>query len=215
MFRLINRCRALYATSLSGKSHFIIHRNVDISIHKKAKITIEHDSLLKIGYPLPNGTPRPTYKRSVLVLDENAQLVVRGDVFIADGFFIKIGKNGKLIFEGGNWLAHNATIICNDEMYFGRHASISWNVTLIDDDRRSFYTVDMKPVSKKRHPLILGACAGIQMNVVIPKGVTVGKNSLVGANTVLRQDVANNCLVYQNPEIRIKNNVTTGLQNLL
>ncbi len=52
------------------------------------------------------------------------------------------------------------------------------------------------------------------MNVVIPKGIVVGKNSVVGANTVVRRDIPDNSLVYQNPELKIRNDTTVGLQNL-
>jgi acetyltransferase-like isoleucine patch superfamily enzyme len=51
------------------------------------------------------------------------------------------------------------------------------------------------------------------MNVVVPSGVTIGDNSVVAANTVLRRDVPPNSLVYQNPELIVRSGYTTGLQH--
>ena len=60
-------------------------------------------------------------------------------------------------------------------------------------------------------PLVVGKNVGIQMNVIIPKGVTVGDYSIISAGTILRQDVQDNCLAYSNPELRMKHGYQSGL----
>lgn len=81
--------------------------------------------------------------------------------------------------------------------------------------RRTLYTEDGQPILKKRSDLTLEDHVGLQMNVIIPIGVRVGSKSVIGANTVLRSDVPASSLIYQNPELRIKKNVTTGLQKII
>jgi acetyltransferase-like isoleucine patch superfamily enzyme len=62
------------------------------------------------------------------------------------------------------------------------------------------------------YPANVGEAVGIQMNVVIPRGVTVGKNSIISANTVLRQNIPENCLAYSESELRIKHGFQSGLK---
>ena len=199
----INRYKALkHVVLLGDDARFFPHKDVQFFIEHSAQVIIEK-GVLTLGYRLPKIKSRPTYDKSVFVLEKNATLQISGDVFIAPGFYFHVRNGGKVVFRGQNWIAHNCTMICSNYMEFGMNASLSWNVTMIDDDGRSFFTVEGSPIKKETCSLILKDNVGIQMNVVIPKGVEIGRNSIVGANTVVRQNIPENCLVYQNPELKI------------
>jgi acetyltransferase-like isoleucine patch superfamily enzyme len=42
------------------------------------------------------------------------------------------------------------------------------------------------------------------MNVTILKGVIIGKNSIIGANSLVTKDIPDNCIAAGNPCIVIK-----------
>lgn len=109
-------------------------------------------------------------------------------------------------------IAHNCFIICNRNSEIGENSALSWNVTLIDDDLHDFYRSNGKKLKKYGTSFIIKKNVGIQMNSVMPKGKTVGENSIIAANTVIRRNIPDNSLAYQNSEIRIKDNITTGFE---
>ncbi len=95
-------------------------------------------------------------------------------------------------------------------MCLHKNVSLSWNVTLIDDDGHFYYSSSGRKIKKIYRPMIVKKNAGIQMNVVVPKGIIIGENSIVAANCVLRSDVPDNSLVYQKNETVVKAGFTTG-----
>lgn len=212
--RWINRYKALKHIVLAdNNARFFPHKDVCFFVEDSAKVVIENGTLT-LGYRLPKTKSHPVYDKSVFILGKNAMLQISGDVFIAPGFYFQVHDGGKVVFHGQNWIAHNCTIICSNYMEFGVNASLSWNVTMIDDDGRSFFTIEGDPIKKTKRSLILRDNVGIQMNVVIPKGIEIGENSVVGANTVVRQNIPENCLAYQNPELKLRYGTTTGLQHI-
>jgi acetyltransferase-like isoleucine patch superfamily enzyme len=173
---------------------------------------ILHKSSVKIGVPLP-GTPRyATKSTTVIHLGDNAKLEFFGNVFIAPGTTIRVKDDAVLTFCGQNSVGHDSLLFCGKRVILGQRARLSWNVTLMDDDGHSFFDMARQVLPRRVKPLVIGDNVGIQMNVVIPRGVTIGENSIISANTVLRQDVRPNCLVFSHTELKVRDNVTTGFQ---
>ncbi len=50
------------------------------------------------------------------------------------------------------------------------------------------------------------------MNVLIPSGGTIGNNSIISANTIIRSDVPSDVLIYSATEYKSLANFTTGFQ---
>jgi len=209
-----NRYKALKHIHFEGeKSRLFFHKNVWFYCEKNSKILIRN-GLVQIGYGFPGRSQRPSYDKAVITLKEGATLILGGGTHISHGVSIHVGRDGKMILAGKNWVANNCTFICSNELTLGHKTSLSWNVTLIDDDERVFFRADGTPIQSASRKLIIGDNVGLMMNVVIPKGVTIGENAVIGANTVVRRDIPDNCLVYQNPEMKIRYDTTVGLQNL-
>ena len=79
----------------------------------------------------------------------------------------------------------------------------------MDEDGHIMLTSEGKPIRSLYRPLIVGANAGIQMGVIIPKGVTIGENAIVAAGTTLRQDVPRDSLAFTETKLKVKHGYTT------
>ena len=166
----------------------------------------------RCGYPLlPFRQDTPHFRDTIISLEEGAQLITKGNVAIAPGVAIYIGKNATLTFHGNNSIAHNSFIICNKDSEFGKNSGVSWNVTLIDDDNHVFKNPLGKKIKKISKGFKIGENAGIQMNSTMPSAKVIGRNSIVAANTVIRRDVPDDSLVYSETQMKIKTGFTTGL----
>lgn len=208
MINLWNRLR-LYSRAKLNKGFLNISWNTQIRLDQGALVEIEN-GVFRMGYPTSRSTPFPSNNGCLLKMGKNARLIARGNVFIANGCSIVIADGGEMMFEGNNVIARNAYIRCHKKVVFGQNAAVSWNCSLLDWDGHEFERLD----GQKRmfyKPLMIGKNVGIQMNVVIPRGVTVGSDSIISANTVLRTDVPEDSLVFANPEVRIKSGYRSGL----
>ncbi len=193
----------------SEKSQFYSAGSVRFFLKEGSSIVVNRGSV-HLGFPLPGSKPFATFPETVVSMGENSRFICNGDVFIAPGASIKIGDNATVIFDGDNLIGHNFTMICTNEFHFGENSSLSWGVTMIDDDRHPFYKTDgteIKPLSRK---MIIGKNVGIQMNVIIPRGITIGENSIVSASVTLREDIPANQLIYQDVKLISKPGFTTG-----
>ncbi|PJC65213.1 MAG: hypothetical protein CO021_00310 [Deltaproteobacteria bacterium CG_4_9_14_0_2_um_filter_42_21] len=194
----------------NSKARCIVAKDVWSSWGNDAKFSL-YEGQVNIGYPFPHLPQRATYNKSVVAVANRGLIEVHGNLWIAPGTYIHVCEGAKLIFRGNNFIAHNTTIIVGNHVEFGKHVSTGWNCTFIDYDRRQFYSSEGKALKREARALVFEDYSGVQMNVVIPQGVRVGERAVIGANTVVRQDVPAGCLVYQNPELKVKKNVTPGL----
>lgn len=174
-----------------------------------AKISVEN-GVFQFGYSLNNQASFPSYGCSGIKMGANSKITIKGDVFIGPGSMILVREGGQLVLEGNNCIAHNALIYCGKEIVFGKNSSASWNCTFMDWDGHQYQKLGAE-FHYAPSPLNIGANVGIQMNVTIPKGIQIGENSIIAANSVLRENVPSNSLAYTNNELRIKNGYSSGL----
>ncbi len=166
------------------------------------------NGVFQFGYSF--GTDYPSEQGALIKLGQNSKIIVRGKVLIGPGSSIVVHDNGTLVFEGENAIAHNNKIYCHTNITFGSGTCTSWNCSFMDFDGHHFNRLDGQNKDYQK-PLIIGRKVGIQQNVIIPKGVSVGDHSIISAGTILRQDIPENCLVHSNSEIRIKHGYQSGL----
>jgi acetyltransferase-like isoleucine patch superfamily enzyme len=196
---------------VSDDSAVIFGSSIEVFSAKTSNIELQGKLLL--GVPLTGTLPGFSHKYTTIVsLGKNSKLIIHGDVHIAPGCTIRVGENGVLELGGKNVIAHDTTIIATKKISIGKNSSISWNCNLIDDDAHSFFRTDGKKIKRIRKPLVIGDNVGIQMNVVIPSGGTIGDNSIISANTVIRTDVPQDTLIYSVNENKSLPNFTTGFQ---
>lgn len=115
--------------------------------------------------------------------------------YTAFGKFTKVGK-GVFINFGCTFLDRGG-ITLEDDVFIGPHALlVTENHPENPSERRNVYA---KPITIRQ-----GAWIGA--GAVILPGVTVGRNSIVGAGSVVTKDVPDNAIAAGNPA-RVKRNI--------
>lgn len=209
-FKFKNRF-TLYRNAKLSNSFLSISWKTSLNIDPTSTIEI-NDGFFSVGFPRDKKTQMPSYDRSLIIMGKNSKIIINGNVSIASGCTIILKENAVLTFEGDNIFAHNCFFHSHKNIYFGKNVCSSWNCTFFDFDGHYFETIDHRPIKSFYKPLIVNDNVGFQMNVVIPRGVTVGKNSIISTNTTLRNDVEENTLAYSNPMIQVKNGYLSGLK---
>ena len=125
--------------------------------------------------------------------------------------FGSIGKNywieaafhanfaGKHVFIGDYFYANfNLTLVDDGKITIGNHVMIGPNVTLVTA------THPISPKLRENNlqynmPVTIKDGVWIGANVTVLPGVTIGKNSVIGAGSVVTKDIPDNVVAYGNP----------------
>ena len=128
------------------------------------------------------------------------------------GTMFDVGANGRVTI-GDYALINGARIVCDAEIMIEEYVLVSWNVLLMDsyrvpadpDARREF--VKRVPASPERRfdangparPIRIGRAAWLGFDCCVLPGVTVGEGAVVGARSIVIQDVDPYSIVAGNP----------------
>lgn len=197
LFRnLISRVRALSRTKLIGPdANLIIDSSVNFKIAPGAEIVV-NGSVVKIGFaPDKLSETNPKWPSSISI-GANAKVIFDGPVVIGPGAIISVAPGATLRFGGHNYINRSVTVLCAREIEIGKGTCTSWGVSLIDDDGHEFTHSSGKTFRLPYRPLKIGQWVGLQMDVKIPRGVTIGDFAVVAAGVILRKDVPSASLVY-------------------
>jgi acetyltransferase-like isoleucine patch superfamily enzyme len=143
-------------------------------------------------------------------LSEGVRIGKGASVYL--GTMFQVGPRGRVSL-GDYALVHGAWIICDSEVEIGDHALISWNVVLMDT-----YRVPLSPQERRREleraarreprridasvpgrPIRIGRNVWIGFDACVLPGVTIGEGSIVGARSVVADDVEPYRVVAGNP----------------
>jgi acetyltransferase-like isoleucine patch superfamily enzyme len=128
------------------------------------------------------------------------------------GTMFDVGPRGRVTI-GECALVNGARIACDAAVDIGDYALVSWNVlimdshrlpfdplqrrhALLDASRRSQRSMDCEVAAR---PVRIGRNVWIGFDVCILPGVTIGEGSVVGARSVVIEDVPAYCVVAGNP----------------
>lgn len=114
-------------------------------------------------------------------------------------FNVDYGKN---IFLGKNiWIQHGCTFFDRGKITIGNNVFIAPRVNLITLNHAFDPTIRSATICK---PIVIEDGVWIGTNSTILQGVTIGKNSVVGANSLVTKDVPPNVVVVGSPARIIK-----------
>lgn len=128
------------------------------------------------------------------------------------GTMFDVGPNGRVSI-GDYVLLNGAMIICDAAVEIGDYALISWNVVFMDNYRLPWNATERRselervPRRNPRRiesrteakPVRVAANVWIGFNTCILPGVTIGEGAIVGARSLVLEDVAPYTVVGGNP----------------
>ena len=117
---------------------------------------------------------------------------------------------------GNNVGVTSVAFICNDRISIGNNVKIGINTVIYDTD---FHSLDARMRNSiperldglKTKPVIIEDGAFIGGHTTILKGVTIGKNAIVGAGSVVFQSIPEEQVWAGNPARFVRNNYYTNL----
>lgn len=112
----------------------------------------------------------------------------------------------------GNQCYFNGTdILSESSVELGKLCMVS-DATIMDTDAHSIEIDRWSPKAiTKTKPIYIGENVWIGSKSAVIKGVVIGKNSVVGLGTIVRQSVPENVVVIGNPQIIVKHLDSTVL----
>lgn len=153
--------------------------------------------------------------------DEKRLLI--GNNSVISGNYVFESERG-IITIGDNTFIGGGLFVCVDSISIGNNVMFSWGCTVIDTNAHSTDSKMRKNDVKDWHkglkenkigaykdwsnviskPIVVKDDAWIGFNVIILKGVTIGKGAIVGAGSVVTNDVPDYAVVAGNPAVVLK-----------
>ena len=131
------------------------------------------------------------------------------DVHVDSHSYITV--EGKLTVGAGSYVGVGCTLVAQDKITIGPDALIAAYVTIRDQDHR----IDRRNMPYRKQglvasPISIGRNVWIGTKATILRGSSIGDNCVVGANSVVTQDVASNSVAVGAPARVIRTLSTTG-----
>jgi|WetSurMetagenome_2_1015567.scaffolds.fasta_scaffold487059_2 acetyltransferase-like isoleucine patch superfamily enzyme len=168
-------------------------------ISRKGKLTIAPEGVFRIG----DTYPKTNYNYTTLKIDEGAEFILHGRLFIRTGALISVNKGAKL--EIGSGLTNrDIDISCFHHITMGHHVFISKGVMIRDSDNHAISGQEDR-IAK---PIVIGNDVWIGMRALILKGVTIGDGAIIAAGSVVTRDVPAHCIVAGVPAKVIREGVS-------
>lgn len=113
-------------------------------------------------------------------------------------------KKDALIDIGDGTRINGASIHATERVTIGRRCLIAANVTIIDSDGHGVDPDERALSNPVSRPVTIEDNVWIGMNALILKGVTIGKNSVVGAGSVVTRSIPPDSVAAGNPARVVK-----------
>jgi len=121
---------------------------------------------------------------------------------------LMVDREGASIVVGDNTRINGACIHAYSSIEIGRNCLIAANVQIIDANGHKLSFNDPSDrinTSSSGKPIIIEDNVWVGLNAIILPGVTIGSGSVIGANTVVSENVPPKCIFSGNPGQVIKN----------
>ena len=171
-----------------GGAKVLPHKNAVLNFDKGAKIIIEKGKL-EIGYNKLKGSKSETHIR----MNKNSTWKCHNGALLHYDTVLEIKE--KAVFDTGFFSMNGgSTIITHKKITFGEDVMIGRNVIIYDSDFHSIYNRHYKAVNYPK-PVTIEDHVWLTTNIMVQKGVTIGKDSLIAAYTVVNKDIPPHSLI--------------------
>jgi acetyltransferase-like isoleucine patch superfamily enzyme len=173
----------LYYNKIDSGVNYITYGYPKISIAKTGNLKIGSNFSLNSNYA-SNLIGRQ--QKTIISVSESAELIIGNNVGIS-----------------------STAIICTKNIRIGNNVKIGGNTCIYDTDFHSLVTEERTSIPEitknvKKKPVIIHDNVFIGAHSTILKGVTIGKNSIIGACSVVSKNIPENEIWAGNPAVFIK-----------
>ena len=159
-----------------------------------------------------NGFPKINIKPSGRLIIGNQFVLNSGNVFNSIGrnqrSLLSVGAGAELVI-GDNVGMSSVAIVCQKKISFGNNIRIGGNTVIYDTDFHSLNAEERTAIPEitkgiKRKEISIGDNVFVGGHSIILKGTTIGANSIIGAGSLVTNDIPDNVLAYGIPAKIIK-----------
>lgn len=145
--------------------------------------------------------------RAYVKLAKGASMHIQGRAKLGPGVRVITDPGASVVIGDNTYLTASSLIYCSDYVRIGSNCAIAWGTTILDTD---FHEIQYsnQTTNVKSAPIHIGDKVWIGCNCTILKGVTIGNNCVIAANTLVNKNIPPNCLAGGNPVRIIKENIT-------
>lgn len=149
------------------------------------------------------------YRANIYNLSNNPEKIRVGDGSRIDGILMVWRNKGEISIGSNTYIGLGSRVWSAKRISIGNNVMIAHNVNIFDNNIHSidplirkeeylFHYENDGSILKEQETIIednvwLGA------NVIVLKGVKIGKNSIVGSGSVVTKNIQPNCIVAGNP----------------
>jgi acetyltransferase-like isoleucine patch superfamily enzyme len=202
---LVTRCspvRSLRATLRCG-APVLVARGARLRLHRTSSVRAARGSVLMVGVS-------PMNTRATLVeVAPRGVLEISGAVTIMSGCYVHVEPDARLTIGSHTFLNADTTLWCAESVTLGEACAISWNVSISDSDVHTVVRAGRRATTTR--PVRVDDHVWLGAGVTVLKGAHVGRNSVVGAGSVVREPVPADSLASGNPARVVADDVSWEL----
>lgn len=123
--------------------------------------------------------------KTILNIPKPGKLVFKGEAHIGYGAIISCV--GGVMTVGDNFAVSGTTsFVCYKEITIGRDVQFAWDSLVMDSDAHKIYNQEGVRMNEDR-PVVIGDKVWLACQNTVLKGVVIGNNCVVGANSLLNK----------------------------
>jgi len=142
--------------------------------------------------------------RCEIIIKKNSILRFGRKTVLANNILLQ--SNGLLEIGNNTNINKYSRIVAHEKISIGSNVIIAQFVTILDHDHNFFLNNKKELVfdGYKTAPIKIGDNVWISDKCTIAKGVSIGDNSIIGANSFVNKDIPANCIAGGSPAVVLK-----------
>lgn len=134
------------------------------------------------------------------------KIKVGNNVLFRNYCSLTVGNNAQLHLGDSFFMNNYCSINCLEKIEIGENTLFGEGVKLYDHNHEYGFNPDFKVEHQKfkTAPIKIGKNCWLGSNVTVLKGVTIGDNTIIGANCLIYKDIPANSIVKNKSELTIE-----------
>ena len=170
---------------------FDVHSPCALDLAPTSKIIIE-----KGTFNFGRQRNKMGHKETLLLLEDNAVLRIKGQASVMSGADIQLFKNSEVEIGEGTRINSGFQLVCAEKIVLGKDVHIGRDVWIRDNNGEHYI---IQPGYTWKAPVVIGDHCWLGSNVSVMKGVTIGEGTVVSANSVVTHSLPAHCIAAGNP----------------